>query len=349
MCRTYVHRGGVSKDNSGVLAALSLALVVVFTTSCVRQGLGQDQIQQRLSQIRTRVQETAHRPHLLDMVRALRSEGPVAGQPEFRQSEFRQPEFRQPQPPLGSRFDQGQPPVAGPSLRNEMRMQAQSRMSQSLDQNQMKMELKALRSPQTLNDFGLDPTAINSATTDKNVAGAISESLGGAYAESLGGGGVSPAITLIRAFGAFRDIRDAVRGRTGPNILGKYSSSAVMGFNVVKGPKNLPFESTVTNYTRQSSDGFRQFDIRSVNTVNRTFSTTEPGLRGIYGFDPNTDSIRTHTHTHSVTNEIIRGGMMPSPGSAMQSFPTPTPSGSGYSAPMPSMPSSSGSSMSGRW
>ncbi len=96
-------------------------------------------------------------------------------------------------------------------------------------------------------------------------------------------------------------------GRADPTVLRSSVPHAVMAWEAIRGPENLPTQVFSRQVTSQYADGAWSSTLYRTQITRQTFSSTAPGLIKSYGYDPYTDRLVRQTVTRSVQVDSFDG------------------------------------------
>ncbi|MDP2929520.1 MAG: hypothetical protein Q8O01_05615 [Candidatus Omnitrophota bacterium] len=159
--------------------------------------------------------------------------------------------------------------------------------------------------PKTMEDFGIDVSKIDETHLQDNAVLEVAHTTS-TLAASMALPGVGLATMLVGAGIQVHDISNVATGQADPHAIEGIALSPVMGYDIIKGNKNLPTQTSITSINTNYNDGALQQHIQGVKMIKQNFSTNEPGVIGNYGFGSG-DKTTTSTSQQSVTHTTFSG------------------------------------------
>ncbi|MGA2028419.1 MAG: hypothetical protein ABSH17_15325 [Syntrophobacteraceae bacterium] len=131
-------------------------------------------------------------------------------------------------------------------------------------------------------------------------------------AEHCGIGWAGEAMTVLSLIPTSYYMWAVATGRADPHKLLAMCPSVVLGWDLLKGPQNIPVQHGIKSYDIIRDDMATRIHTYTTTIVNQNFSSKAQGLIKYYGFDPGTDrilrqTVRTTTEYQSFSGARFNG------------------------------------------
>ena len=116
-----------------------------------------------------------------------------------------------------------------------------------------------------------------------------------------------PALSAAYISTSFFKIYQVGIGEIEPDALRFIVPHTVMAWDALKGPQNLPFQKINTSSYMYQNNAFQKIETFQIHNIQKSFSTTAPGITGKFGYDPSSDRINHQSTIYSSQHKTFSG------------------------------------------